>query len=203
MYIMMPNITRTEEGAEIYQHRINEITDSFMEQLDDPQEISETPYFRLLLKEIYIQIFMPMEPQQFNAGSNLDLNNVSLLNHIWSLFTTLCYRCKTTPTINRFCLMTGINPHTVTNWSQQNTREGNSGHYFASQKWLKECEGCVEDNVIAKNSVGGIFTLKACYNWRESAPVVQEGYITAVESTPEQIRERYKDAKRPELPDLD
>lgn len=192
----------TETGAEVYIDQIDRIVQEFLESMEDGEEV-DIYSFRLLLRRIYTEVFRPSENRQHNTRTALNLENVALLDQLWDCYVELCCLCKINPTIQRFGLMVGISPETLCNWGSQRTRGGNTEYFLSYQKWKQECESSLADLVISKNSIGAIFTLKSCYDWRESAPVVQEGYISQVQSTPEEIAERYKDAKKPEIPQLD
>ena len=84
----------------------------------------------------------------------------------------------------------------------QETRGANPEYLESLKRWRSECESAQVDG-LESNSIGSIFFLKSNFSWRETAPAAPEDYITTVQSTPEQIMERHKDAKRPAIPDID
>lgn len=200
---MKDNVVLSFDGIEVYRTKIHAIIDEYITSLSSEEEL-ENPYtFRGMLKEIYHKLFQPSQSMPHNAQTIIDLEDIETLDKLWDLFASICYKYKTCPSLGRFSLLTGISQITFWNWLQENTRGNSHQHFKSVKRWKAECESAIEDNVLAKNSIGGIFTLKSCYNWRESAPVVQEGYISQVQSTPEEIAERYRDAIKPEIPQLD
>ena len=93
---------------------------------------------------------------------------------------------------------------TVSNWGSMRTRESNDEHFSFHEKMKSECESCLQDLSVERNSIGSIFNLKARHDWVErSATTIEEYQAIEARQTAEQIRERYKDAEKPKLPELD
>lgn len=197
----MNNMIHAQDGSEIYENQIMAIADSYIANLDNPENIRQAMTFRGLLQTIYETLFRPAKNMPNNRGTVIDIEDTDLLNGLWRIFTKLCYANNHIPSIRRFCLMIGLSAQTMANWGSQATR-ASSKHFESYKNWLLECESALEDQTSEHNAIGCIFNLKANYSWRESAPAAPEDYITTVQSTPEQIAERHKDAQRPELPDL-
>ena len=99
--------------------------------------------------------------------------------------------------------MTGISRETFDTWRNGEVRGANRQYSDTVKKWLAECESSLEDGAIEGNSIGCIFGLKANYQWRETSPIDLTPITQTTRSTPEEIAERHKDVKRPELPRLD
>lgn len=194
----------TENGQiEVYKNRIEELASTFIKDLDNPDDIREPSTFRLLLKDIGETLFKAESKQLHNKGTVLDLDDTETLDELWNVFTSLCYSCKITPTIGKFAMMVHVSPYTFSNWSVQRYRGNSDEHFKSLKKWQSECESAIEDNVLHKNSIGGIFVLKANYDWHESGTPAEEYISTSQQATPEQIMMKYQDAARPTLPQME
>ena len=78
----------------------------------------------------------------------------------------------------------------------------NSETFQTVKKWKSTTESALIDNGMTGNPVFSIFALKANHGWKETPQEIQlTGETTR--ATPEQIAERYKDIKRPEIPELE
>lgn len=196
----MSNTVKSDE-AEVYENQIMMITDSYINGLDDPQNIQKAMVFRGLLQTIYETLFRPAKNMPNNRGTLIDIENIDLLNALWRIFTRLCYANNHIPSIKRFCLMIGLSPQTCANWGSQATR-ASSQHFESYKNWLFEVESALEDQTSEHGAIGTIFNLKCNFGWREAAPLPAEEYTAIPQSTVEEIRERYRDATKPELPDL-
>ena len=146
---------------------------------DDPEEIKllmrKSPIFKGMLKYIYINIFKPdKNTKTYNnikQNSNIDYGDIDLLNGLWDIYTSLCYRYLQCPTILNFSLFTGISVDCFNDWRNGNQRAGGdkatSAHRQSYQKWLKECESAAYDLALSGNP-GGMFILKANYGYTET-----------------------------------
>ena len=195
--------TDTGEQIEVYRNQIERIASEYINELADASSIHESNAFRGLLKRIYKEVFRAPTTQLHNTKTIVNLDDVELLYQLWDTFTTLCYQFGHCPTIGKFSLMIGVSPVTFANWSAERSRNKTLSHFKAIKDFKAECESALEDRTIQSNSIGSIFALKSSYQWREAAPVqTEESYITATQS-PEQIAERYKNAERPQLEELE
>lgn len=195
--------SNTGETVTVYKNQIEQLANAFISELDNPDDIREPSTFRLLLKEIGETLFKADSKQIHNTGTCLDLDDVETLNALWSCFTSLCYSCRITPTIGKFALMVHVSPYTFSNWSVQRYRGNSDEHLKSIKNWQSECESCIEDNVLHKNSIGGIFVLKANYDWRESGTPAEEYISTSQVQSPQAIAEKYKDVPKPQLPEME
>lgn len=196
------NTIRADNGGEVYEDQIALIADQYINGLEDPEDIRNAMCFRGLLQTIYETLFRPATPQENNRGTCIDITDINLLNTLWRAFTRLCYRNRHIPTIKRFALMIGLSPQTLANWGNHTTR-ANSAHFESYKSWLSECESALEDQTSEHSSIGCIFNLKANYGWREATPSTEEYLPTGQQSTPEQIRQKYENTPKPQLPQLD
>lgn len=171
----MNNTVKTEQGIEIYESRIHELADDYINTLDDPDSINNNPsLFTGMIKYIYKHLFKPGKKDKVlsNSNSNLDLGDIELLDDIWGIYTELCYKYSKRPTILNFSLMIGVDNTTIDSWRRGEYRAGEEGASSTRsqtvKKWLKECESSLVDGATERNSVGCIFALKANYGYTET-----------------------------------
>ena len=171
----MNNTVKTEQGIEIYESRIHELADDYINTLDDPDSINNNPsLFAGMIKYIYKHLFKPGKKDKVlsNSNSNLDLGDIELLDDIWGIYTELCYKYSKRPTILNFSLMIGVDNTTIDSWRRGEYRAGEEGASSTRsqtvKKWLKECESSLVDGATERNSVGCIFALKANYGYTET-----------------------------------
>lgn len=194
---------QTDHGqTELYLSKIHELFDAYKSRLPDPDEdIRKVTYFTGGLKYVYQELFQPHTPQRNNRHTLLDTADIDTLNRIWDIYTDLCYSNGIRPTLLRFSLLTGISPDTFDSWRRQEYRGNTPEHSDSVKRWIKECESAAVDGALQSNSIGSIFILKSCYNYRETSPVSEPEMLTGRPlETPEQIMERYRDVEKPELP---
>lgn len=166
---------RAENGVEIYETKIHEYADEYINNLSDPDSINNNPsLFTGMLKYIYKYLFKPGKKDKVlsNSNSNLDLSDIDLLDNIWSIYTELCYKYSKRPTILNFSLMIGVDNTTIDSWRRGECRDDGMGasspRSQTVKKWLKECESSLVDGATERNSVGCIFALKANYGYTET-----------------------------------
>ena len=206
----MGNTVRAENGVEIYETKIHELADEYINNLDDPESINNNPsLFTGMLKYIYKYLFKPGKRDKVlsNSNSNLDLSDIDLLDNIWSIYTELCYRYSKRPTILNFSLMIGVDNTTIDSWRRGEYRAGDEGASSTRsqtvKKWLKECESSLVDGATERNSVGCIFALKANYGYTETPQRVEIVNGQTPDQVAADIAARHiGQAKRPELPGI-
>lgn len=171
----MANTVRAERGIEVYETRIHELADDYINILDDPEKINNNPsVFTGMIKYIYKYLFKPRKNDKvlYNANTILDTGNIDLLNNIWDVYTELCYKYNKRPTILNFSLMIGVDNRTIDTWRRGEFRAGEDGassaHSLTVKKWLSECESSLLDGATERNSVGCIFALKSNYGYTET-----------------------------------
>ena len=204
----MKDNTSNIDGVPVYEHRIYELVDKYISELDNPEEINSKnkAKFNGLLKYIYLHYFRYHKP---------NYDDINGLNDIWNIYTSICYRYTKRPTIIGFCVMTDIDKSTINSWLNCNTKnyiyydennniissdvynlykankkehltrkELSTSHSDTVKKWMKECEQALLDGATEENSIGCIFALKASYGYAETAPVQAESssqLLTAAE----------------------
>lgn len=188
----MANTERSQNGVEIYKHKILELADEYVQDLPNPEDINgNNTLFNGLIKFIYNNYF------KFNP---IDYADIEYIDSIWDIYTGLCYKYNKYPTIIEFCLMINISRDTVNSWKNGDTREYkyyttdgrvipnlqawrnahpneeyrrelSGNHSSTVKKWLSECENNLFRGAAEGNKVGCIFALKANYGYTETAPV--------------------------------
>ena len=195
---------------EIYETKIHEYADEYINTLNDPESINNNPsLFTGMIKYIYKHLFKPKRGDKIlsNSNSNLDLGDIDLLDNIWGIYTELCYKYSKRPTILNFSLMIGVDNTTIDSWRRGEYRAGDEGASSTRsqtvKKWLKECESSLVDGATERNSVGCIFALKANYGYTETPQRVEIVNGQTPDQVAADIAARHiGQAKRPELPDL-
>lgn len=175
----MKDNTVNVNGIDVYTDKIYMYADEYIKNLsDDSEEIKslmrKAPIFKGMLKYIYINIFKPdKNTKTYNnikQNSNIDYGDIDLLNGLWDIYTSLCYKYLQCPTLLNFSLFSGIRHETLTDWTTGNTRANgdaaSSAHCQSAKKWLKECESAAYDLALTGNP-GGMFILKANYGYTE------------------------------------
>src|SRR5574344_821679 len=158
----------TGNSLDIYSNKVYELADEYINTLDNPDDIKglNKGLFTGMIKYIYINCF---------KDKPLDNNNIQLLDSVWSIYTSLCYKYLKRPSLLGFSLMVGIANDTFTRWSNGTFRAGEGGelgspHSRTVKKWMQECELSLVDGAIEQNGIGCIFALKANYGYTETAP---------------------------------
>ena len=206
----MSNTVRAENGAEIYETKIHEYADEYINTLYDPESINNNPsLFTGMIKYIYKHLFKPGKKDKVlsNSNSNLDLSDIDLLDNIWGIYTELCYKYSKRPTILNFSLMIGVDNTTIDSWRRGECRDegmgANSPRSQTVKKWLKECESSLVDGATERNSVGCIFALKANYGYTETPQRIEITGSQAPALSQEDIRQVIADQTRKEsIPEL-
>lgn len=194
----MSNAVKAVNGAEVYETKIHEYADEYINTLDDPESINNNPsLFTGMIKYIYRHLF------KNNPVSNDD---IGLIDNIWSIYTELCYKYSKRPTLLNFSLLVGINNDTFNAWKNGEYRRGENGvsseHSRTVKKWLAECESSLVDGATERNSVGCIFALKANYGYTETPQRIEITGANAPALSQEDIRQIADQARRESIPEL-
>ena len=194
----MSNTVRAENGAEIYETKIHELADEYINNLDDPESVNNNPsLFTGMIKYIYKHLF------KYNPVNNDD---ITVLDDIWGIYTELCYKYNKRPTLLNFSLMVGVSNDTFNAWKNGEYRAGEGGassaHSLTVKKWLKECESSLVDGATERNSVGCIFALKANYGYTETPQRIEITGANAPALSQEDIRQIADQARKESIPEL-
>ena len=205
----MANTVRAENGAEVYESRIHELADEYINNLDDPESINNNPsLFTGMIKHIYKNLFKPRRNDKvlYNSNSVLDTGDIELLDNIWNIYTELCYRYNKRPTLLNFSLLVGIGNDVFNSWIRGEYRAGENGasspHCQTAKKWKAECESSLVDGATERNSVGCIFALKANYGYTETPQQIVIAGANAPALSQEDIRQIADQARKESLPDI-
>ena len=211
---MITNSITADNGAQVYEHRIYEIVDQYLDgaltdaERDEPK--IDSTLFTGLLHRIYTAIFKPSltnKPintyQNVRQNSILDYNDIEQLDRLFDVYCDLCAKYRMCPSLLGFGSMIGLSKETFFDWINDNTRK-QSEHTRTAKRWKSVCESALENRAVMSNSIGAIFGLKAAHGWRETAPITEQpSDFGRPQSTPEKIAERWRDVKKPEIPVLD
>ena len=205
----MGNTVRAENGAEVYESRIHELADDYINTLTDPESINNNPsLFTGMIKYIYKHLFKPKRNDKvlYNSNSVLDTGDIELLDNIWNIYTELCYRYNKRPTLLNFSLLVGIGNDVFNSWIRGEYRTGENGasspHCQTAKKWKAECESSLVDGATERNSVGCIFALKANYGYTETPQRIEITGANAPALSQEDIRQIADQARKESLPEL-
>ena len=205
----MSNTVRAENGAEVYESRIHELADEYINTLDDTESINNNPsLFTGMVKYIYKYLFKPKRNDKvlYNSNSVLDTGDIELLDNIWNIYTELCYRYNKRPTLLNFSLLVGIGNDVFNSWIRGEYRAGENGasspHCQTAKKWKAECESSLVDGATERNSVGCIFALKANYGYTETPQRIEITGANAPALSQEDIRQIADQARKESIPEL-
>lgn len=196
----MNNIICTYNNVDIYENDISVLCDEYESKYDNSEDIlNNTVFFTGLMVFIQQRLFKPISDSKYNN------DYIALDKLFYSVFIPLSVKYRRTPTIQNFCVMTSISNSLLSEILTGNYRDGSKVKTETCEtvkKWYQTVESALASKAIDTNGIGSIFALKSNFSWRETAPEPPSAE-TLTQSTPEQIAERYKDAKRPEIPVLD
>lgn len=211
---MKDNIVNVN-GVEIYTDKIRPCVDEYINNLSNDEEeikllMRKAPIFKGMLKYIYINIFKPdKNTKTYNnikQNSNVDYGDIDLLNSLWDIYTSLCYKYLQIPSLLNFSLFTGISMDWFNDCKNGNIRTGGdkatSAHCQSVKKWLSECEAALYDGATTGNP-GPMFLLKANYGYTETPQRIEVFGQNAPQASREEIAQRYVSYKEiPQKPDL-
>lgn len=205
----MGNTVRAENGVEIYETKIHELADDYINTLTDPDSINNNPsLFTGMIKYIYKYLFKPKRNDKvlYNSNSVLDTGDIELLDNIWNIYTELCYRYNKRPTLLNFSLLVGIGNDVFNSWIRGEYRAGENGasspHCQTAKKWKAECESSLVDGATERNSVGCIFALKANYGYTETPQRIEITGANTPALSQEDIRQIADQARKESIPEL-
>lgn len=180
---MKSNTVVTDQGIEVYEKEINRLADEYIErELNNPDDIYNKQCFAGMIKYIAMHTDKP------------DYSDLILLNDLWNVYTSLCYKYKQTVSIERYCILIGISRQTFYSWYNEETMKDYSEELGASRsdmmkKWDGESESSWQDEASTGNP-GAMFVLKARRGWQETAPAIVSA-SSQTHRTPEQIAADY------------
>lgn len=179
----MSNIVITEDEIEVYRDEIRRLADEYIEyELNNPDDIYNKQCFGGMIKYISMSIGKP------------DYKNLVLLNELWNIYSSLCYKYKQTVSIERYCILIGISRQTFYSWFNGETMRDRCEELGVTRsdmmkKWDGESESSWQDEASTGNP-GAMFVLKARRGWQETAPALVSA-SSQMHRTPEEIAADY------------
>lgn len=182
------NTVISECGIEVYENRIMELADEYIDTLRNPDDIynSTGHTFTGLVKYINRKYL-----RDYKEIISADIN---ILNDIWELYVELVYKYNQKPIIEEYCLLIGISRETLYTWMRGEYRNTDICEKLGSsrsdtiKKWSEECK-IGRYKSAASGNVGGIFLCKAVDGMVETAPVQIENQ--AQRQSLEEIQAKY------------
>lgn len=181
---MKGNTVTASDGSEIYLNNIFQYADEYIASLNKPEDIHKKQCFAGLIKYISTKI-RPI----------IDLDDLVLLDNLWNVYTSLCYRYNHVITIERYCILININRDTFYSWYKGETRNNYCEELSATRsdtikKWDRESESSWQDEASTGNP-GPMFVLKSRRGWSDQAPAVGMSEERMLHRTAEQIAADY------------
>lgn len=181
----MGNTVITDNEVEVYENRIMELADEYIDTLRNPDDIYNSNTFTGLIKYI--------NRKYLRAEKENIIININILNDIWEMYVELVYKYNQKPIIEEFAILLGINRDTIYSWMKGETRNDycdklGSSRSDTVKKWQEECR-VGRYKSAASGNVGGIFLCKAVDGMVETAPVQVEN--KAQVQSIEEIQARY------------
>lgn len=181
---MKDNTVIANNGVEIYTDDIYTYADEYISTLNNPEDIYKKQCFAGMIKYIATKI-----------KTLVNTDDLVLLDNLWNIYTSLCYKYNNVITIERYCILININRDTFYSWYKGETKN----HYCEElgttrsdtvKKWDRESESSWQDEASTGNP-GPMFVLKSRRAWSEHAPAVGMSEERMLKRTAEQIAADY------------
>ena len=196
----MDNVILTYNNIELYRSEIDILCDEYISTLNNPDMIYKSTVFSGMLQYIYNNKLKHIIPDTYN-------NDYKLLDDIFNnVYIYLCAKFNIVPSVLQFSVLCHIDRSALSDLRAGQYWDGSRVKPETCQtirKWFDVCESMLVSRAANESSIGSIFVLKANYHYRDndSTPVLQ--VTEKVTATPEQIKDRYSDVKKPEIPILE
>jgi hypothetical protein len=202
------NTLKTESGVEVYEDKISEYLDQYIEE-HNIEDMHKEPQSRWNAALLYINkyLFKP-HPELLKSENRLsNTYDLEIINNICDRYIELCYEYDKEISILGFCKLTGIAQDTIYQWGAETSRLGSSASEIY-KKLTQEREESLSNMLISgkRNPVGLLGALNRHYGWNMGQP---RGGSVEKQQSIEQIQQRYKPAelrengKQLELPKAD
>lgn len=152
-----------------------------------PGQTNVNSYVSYLVTRLYCDFFKPDFSTLHNTRTNIDLNDVELINELWLVYRQISLKFGATCTIQRFCSFLGISGETLETWKNGDYRTGK--HSESVKMFLTDSEADLIGRAVDSNSIGAIFALKAGFGYNDQQP--QQINISRVD-TPTLTQEEIK-----------
>lgn len=152
--------TETINGTDVYMHKVFLLADEYVKAQLNGNEEKVTEYFRDMIFFISDRLERP------------DNSDIEALDNLFNAYVRLCTRYRKLPTLECYSWLVKINRATFTDWSNGEYRSS-TAHGNTVKKWLNICKGFAVDELSNSKYANPnlIFTAKAAYGMRETAPV--------------------------------
>lgn len=204
-----PNIALTIGDIEIYQSEIDMLCDDYINTLPNPDMIYKSAVFSGMLNYIYnSKLRFLIDLDKKNNNINPKLNHYEFLDDIFNnIYINLCTRYNIIPTVLHFCTLVDIDNNIIGDIKSGSYRANDSKVNPKTRqiivKWVNVCENMTLMRAGNESTIGSIFLSKAVYGYSDQAPQQLEIINATDRQTPEQIAERHRDAKPPQMIELD
>ena len=188
------NTVKTESGVEVYEDKITEYLDQYIDE-NDIEDMHKEPQSRWNAALLYINkyLFKP-HPEVLKSENRLsNTYDLEIVNNICDRYIELCYEYDKEISILGFCKLTGIVQDTIYQWGAETSRLGSSASEIY-KKLSQEREESLSNMLISgkRNPVGLLGALNRHYGWNMGQP--RGGSVEKHQSI-EQIQQRYKPAE--------
>lgn len=188
------NTVKTESGVEVYEDKITEYLDQYIDE-HDIEDMHKEPQSRWNAALLYINkyLFKP-HPEVLKSENRLsNTYDLEIVNNICDRYIELCYEYDKEISILGFCKLTGIVQDTIYQWGAETSRLGSSASEIY-KKLSQEREESLSNMLISgkRNPVGLLGALNRHYGWNMGQP--RGGSVEKHQSI-EQIQQRYKPAE--------
>lgn len=188
------NTVKTESGVEVYEDKISEYLDQYIDE-HDIEDMHKEPQSRWNAALLYINkyLFKP-HPEVLKSENRLsNTYDLEIVNNICDRYIELCYEYDKEISILGFCKLTGIVQDTIYQWGAETSRLGSSASEIY-KKLSQEREESLSNMLISgkRNPVGLLGALNRHYGWNMGQP--RGGSVEKHQSI-EQIQQRYKPAE--------
>ena len=198
VYTNMDNVILTYNNIELYKSEIDILCDEYINTLYNADMIYKSAVFSGLLHYIYQNKLKFIIPDTYN-------HDYKLLNDIFdNIYIYLCTRFNIVPNIIQFTVLCHIDKSLISEIKSGVYKDGSRVKSDTSEtvkRWYSICESMLLSKATNESSIGSIFALKANYGYQEQ-PQRLEIVNNGSNATPEQIAEKYKDVKKPEIPEI-
>ncbi len=120
-----------DKQIEVYESDVAIYVDQYIQDIDahDDDErmmlMRKAPVFRGMCKYVFEHVFKIRKGQirYNNKNSNIDYADVDMLDHVWAMYTSLCYKYLSAPTFLNFAIFSGIDDSTLVSWYNGDYRD--------------------------------------------------------------------------------
>ena len=151
-----------DKQIEVYESKVGMYVDEYIQDIDarDDDErkmlIRKAPVFRGMCKYVFEHVFKigKGEIRYNNKNSNIDYADVDMLDHVWSMYTALCYKYLSNPTILNFSIFSGIDDSTLVTWLNGDYRDDSKCNISTTDKsTLSFIDNSTKSNDIKGNDI--------------------------------------------------